>query len=233
MSKIDVTCPGCMKRFQVSDKFAGKSGPCPQCKTVIKIPSLKEQVVIHEPEAAGPKDSTGKAIIQPIFREEPRISQPLIIAICGAVALILIAALTLRIGMGLGPKVAAPLLPMIIGSLALAPPLVMAGYALLRDDELAPYRDRELYQRLIPCSVGYPLLWVVYWGVFAYLGWRPDYLEMAIALPLMVIAGAVIAQASLGLEFTSCLMHYGIYLGATVLLRVLMNLDPFWHLPGK
>ena len=33
---IDVTCPSCHTRFQVSDKFAGKSGPCPKCKNTIR-----------------------------------------------------------------------------------------------------------------------------------------------------------------------------------------------------
>ena len=46
---IDVICPGCFKRFQVSDQFAGRTGPCPGCKTVISIPTLEDQVVIEEP----------------------------------------------------------------------------------------------------------------------------------------------------------------------------------------
>ena len=28
---ITVTCPGCHKKFVVSEKFAGKSGPCKYC----------------------------------------------------------------------------------------------------------------------------------------------------------------------------------------------------------
>ncbi len=47
---IDVICPGCHKRFQVSDQFAGKKGPCPACKTMIEIPKLEDVVVIHERE---------------------------------------------------------------------------------------------------------------------------------------------------------------------------------------
>ncbi|MEC8508925.1 MAG: MJ0042-type zinc finger domain-containing protein, partial [Planctomycetota bacterium] len=33
---IRVTCPGCHARFNVSDQFAGKSGPCPKCKKTIQ-----------------------------------------------------------------------------------------------------------------------------------------------------------------------------------------------------
>lgn len=47
---IDVICPGCHKRFSVSDEFAGKKGPCPACQTVIEIPKLEDVVVIHERE---------------------------------------------------------------------------------------------------------------------------------------------------------------------------------------
>ena len=35
---ISVVCPGCKARFNVSDKFAGKKGPCPKCKTVLTVP---------------------------------------------------------------------------------------------------------------------------------------------------------------------------------------------------
>src|SRR6187401_2984774 len=55
---IDVTCASCKTRFQVSDKFAGKQGPCPKCKKIITVPTKKDEVVIHVPES-GPKDSKG------------------------------------------------------------------------------------------------------------------------------------------------------------------------------
>lgn len=35
---IAVSCPSCKAKFSVSDKFAGKQGPCPKCKTTITIP---------------------------------------------------------------------------------------------------------------------------------------------------------------------------------------------------
>ena len=45
---IQVICPGCMRRFEVADRFAGKKGPCPRCGHIIEIP--KEQVVVHAPD---------------------------------------------------------------------------------------------------------------------------------------------------------------------------------------
>ena len=56
---IPVICPGCKASFRVSDKFAGKTGPCPKCKTTIKIPEAvpqTEQVVIK-----GAKSLPGRA----------------------------------------------------------------------------------------------------------------------------------------------------------------------------
>ncbi len=45
---INVICPGCHARFKVGDQFAGKTGPCPKCKTQIPIPALGYEVVFHE-----------------------------------------------------------------------------------------------------------------------------------------------------------------------------------------
>ena len=66
---IKVICPGCTKRFTVSEKFAGQKGPCPHCKAEIKIPEVaEEEVVIHAPENFGPKDAGGRAVLKPIER---------------------------------------------------------------------------------------------------------------------------------------------------------------------
>ena len=70
---IDVTCAACKTRFQVSDKFAGKQGPCPKCKAIITVPSKKDEVVIHVPES-GPKDSKGVLVLKPLTRKETRLT---------------------------------------------------------------------------------------------------------------------------------------------------------------
>src|SRR5206468_717565 len=93
---IDVTCPSCHTRFQVSDKFAGKSGPCPKCKATIKIPDKTQEVVIHAPEVSGPTDSKGQAVLKPIARKEVRLQMPQIVAIIGSVLVVLIVAVVLR-----------------------------------------------------------------------------------------------------------------------------------------
>jgi hypothetical protein len=50
---IRVTCPGCNKKFQVDDSFAGKSGRCPSCKSPIQIPAGTEPSPVKPP--SGPK----------------------------------------------------------------------------------------------------------------------------------------------------------------------------------
>jgi hypothetical protein len=223
---IDVTCPGCKTRFQVSEKFAGKQGPCPKCKTVIKVPSKQEEVVIHEPEVVGPKERTGKAVIQPIFREEVRLSTPVIVGIVASVLVVLVMALVLRISF---PGGTVPPLLTILGSIALAPPLAFAGYTFLRDDELAPHRGTSLILRLIACSVVYPFLWGLYWFGFDYLNLTPTWQILCAVVPVAVVIGAFTAQASLDLEFGAGALHYTLYLAATVFLRLIMGMEAHWN----
>src|SRR5437016_617549 len=93
---IDVTCPSCFARFQVSDKFAGKSGPCPKCKKTIKVPEKKDEIVIHAPEVSGPKDTTGVAVLKPLTRKETRLSTMQIVAIVGSVVGVVVITAVLR-----------------------------------------------------------------------------------------------------------------------------------------
>ncbi len=92
---IRVTCPGCHTRFNVSDKFAGREGPCPKCKKVIRIPDKNEEVVIHAPEH-GPKDSTGRPLLKPISRKETFVSSVQLALIISAVIGFLMASLMMR-----------------------------------------------------------------------------------------------------------------------------------------
>ncbi|ADB17551.1 hypothetical protein Psta_2886 [Pirellula staleyi DSM 6068] len=227
---IDVTCGKCLTRFQVSEKFAGRSGPCPKCKTVIKVPELKEEVKVHAPEPSGPKDSKGELVLNPILRKESKLSPLLIGAIAGGILLTLIAAVALRIS---APKPGQVSQLMIgIGAVLLAPPLAAAGYAILRDDELEPHRGTALLVRLIAPSIVYPLLWGVYWYIF----WQiklpppPPFTAIAIVVPLVIGVGALTANASLDLEFGTGAFHYAVYLAATIVLRMLMGMHAFWQI---
>ena len=227
---IDVTCPGCKTRFQVSEKFAGKKGPCPKCKTIIQIPSAKDEIVIHAPAPSGPVDSKGKAVLEPIFREEVRLSTPTIVGIVASIVVVLGFAFALRLAAAKPGQI--DQLVTIIGSIVLAPPLAFAGYTFLRDQEAAPHRGLELVQRLIAPSIVYPLLWGLYWAVFAYFGYTNKPPELMALLPVaigMIVAGAVTAQASLEIEFGQAAMHYALYLAATIVLRTVMGMNAYWN----
>ncbi|MDX1948414.1 MAG: hypothetical protein SFU86_23705 [Pirellulaceae bacterium] len=226
---IDVTCPGCKQRFQVSDKFAGKKGPCPKCKFVITVPEKKDEVVIHAPEQTGPKDSKGVAVLKPLVREEVRLSRTLIGIIVGSVLLVLVIAFVLRLAF---PGGTIPPLITIVGAVLLAPPLAIAGYTFLRDDELEPHRGQDLWLRLIAPSVVYPLLWGAFWLVVWYLDPTlkpPGLIFAAIAMIVAIVAGAVTAQASLDLELGQGALHYTLYLVSTVILRLVMGMDAYWN----
>lgn len=231
---IDVTCAACKTRFQVSEKFAGKSGPCPKCKAIIKIPDKKDQVVIHAPDEGGMKTATGQPIFKPILRKEVRLSTLQIIAIVGSVVGVLLLAFVLRFTFGPGN---APPIVLILGAVVLAPPLAFAGYTFLREDELAPHRGQELLLRLIAPSVVYPGLWALYWFVFwqlADVNVTPNWYTALPALLVMLAVGAVTAQASLELELSAAALHYSLYLVAIIILRsILLGFDNLlWQGPA-
>lgn len=229
---IDVLCTGCQTRFQVSEKFAGKKGPCPKCKTIITVPEMaKEEVVIHAPEQFGPKGASGEAVLKPIARTETRLPMPVAVGIGLAVVAVLLVALGLRIAHGGTGNIPLPIL--IVGAVVLAPPLALAGYTFLREDELEPYRGMSLALRLIAPSIVYPALWGVYWLVIATLDPAPDMMLtlLIFVIPAVVAAGAFTSQVSLDLPFGSAALHYSMYLAATVILRLIMGMSAYWQGP--
>ncbi|MBP88942.1 MAG: hypothetical protein CMJ64_19875 [Planctomycetaceae bacterium] len=219
---INVVCPGCKKRFTVSEKFAGQEGPCPKCKEKIKIPELGDEVVVHAPEDGKPKDSKGRKISKPILREETKFSPKIAAAIAGGVVLVLVLANNLR------DDSASPII-LALGALLLALPLVLGGYSFLRNDELEAYVGKELLVRALACGVAYAFLWGVYW-------WIPWALELEngfelrqllFILPPLVMAGGFAAFASLDLDFSMGLVHYGFYVLATAALCFVMGVPLF------
>lgn len=216
---IQVVCPGCKKRFSVDDKFAGKQGPCPKCKTVIKVPAKTDEVVVHEPESFGPKDTKGRAVLKPIERTETKFSPAVAGVAAGASLLVVLIALVFR-----GDP---PTGLLVLGAIFLAPPLVWAGYAFLRDDEYEPFTDRELWIRVGVCSLVYALLWGLVPLIAGY-GLQLDELElihMAFLVPVLIGLGAFTAYASLDFDFGMGALHYGLYLSVTVLLRLVLGLN--------
>lgn len=228
---INVVCPGCKKRFNVSDKYAGQKGPCPSCKAIIEVPRKEEDVVIHAPEATGLKDAKGKTVLIPILREETKFNTQVALVIGASVLIMFLA--TWAIGSTYRPEekgapseVPWPLQAAV--ALLVAPPLAFAGYTFLRNDELEPYRGRELWIRVAACGAVYAVLWAVY----AMLPWALNLKEFELpqllyVVPPFILAGAFAAYATFELDFLTGTIHYGMYLFVTVMLRVVGGMNAF------
>jgi hypothetical protein len=223
---ISVLCPGCKTRFQVSEKFAGKKGPCPKCKKVITVPAASQvdEVKIHTPEefADSGRDAKGKLIGKPIRRKEAKIS-PLQIGLMSA-AVIGVAAAAVLFGVKIGGSL--PLLG--AGLLIVSPPICATAYAVLRNDELEPYRGISLWIRVSICALVYMLLWGGYALLPAELtggAWNWIFL----AIPFLVIA-SVAAHSTLDLTLENAVIHYLFYLLLTMGLRWLAGLGFIWEI---
>jgi hypothetical protein len=224
VSKILVTCPGCLARFEVSDKYAGKKGPCPKCKKEIIVPDKQDEVVIHAPADSGPTDSKGVAVLKPIKRTEFAVGKLIWIAVAVGV----IATLGFAISMRLTNTVPSTLL-LVIGSILLAPPIVMFGYTFLRDDEFDGYSGQEYLIRTAICSVLFAATWLFYWQISAYFENKvmadiPTG-QMAVFMIVMIAIGTVTSLATFELETPQAAAHYLAYFVATFLLCWMMRVE--------
>jgi hypothetical protein len=220
---IQVTCPGCHKRFSVSEKFAGQKGPCPNCKAVIQIPSKSEEVVVHAPEGFGPKDAAGRPVLKPITRSETSFSVPAAAVIGVIVALVLIAAVIIRVTY----KGEVPTWILGVGAVLLGPSLAYAGYSFLRNDDLEPHRGRSLWIRSLICGLVYAALWGLYaLGLHLVLdGEQLELFQLLYVAPVFLAIGAGTAFACFDLDFGTGAIHYAFYLLVTIVLRLLMGMS--------
>jgi hypothetical protein len=220
---IQVTCPNCLKRFQVSDKFAGKTGPCPNCKKEIKVPDASEEVVIHAPDDEAPKDRQGVSILKPLKRTETDVTRKGMIITFGAILLAVAAAVGLR-GME-----TIPVYVLAMGALFLAPPLVWSGYSFVRDSELEPHVGPDLRNRVLILSVILAALWLVYVFVPTYVmeydsPAEMSYLWFGIIFAVMVGLGALASAATFDLEPLNGLTLAGLYFIVAVVLALISGL---------
>jgi hypothetical protein len=228
---ILVVCPGCKKSFQVQDKFAGKTGPCPKCKTTITVPEKAAEVKIHGAQefADGGRSTKGQLLTKPIARKKFQLNPVLAAAVGGAtLGLIVVAWLA-------GGVISDYWVVRALGLLLVSPALALAAYSFLYDDELEPYRGIPLYIRTAACSAVYVLLWAVFVYVRGAVqttgpaGPEPIELWMwtLIAPPFLALGGAA-AWLSFDLEPGNGFFHYAFYLLATSLLGWLAGLGWPW-----
>lgn len=228
---ISVLCPGCQTRFNVSEKFAGKQGPCPKCKKVITVPDVAaEDIKVHVPEFGGPgaKDAKGRSVLKPIARVQTKLSATVIVAIVGAIVLTLAVAFMMR----MAPKESQPIIAA-VGLVVISPALALAAYSFLADDEGDPYRGRALLVRCLLCGWAYALLWAVYWPLTANGIITGEIWQWVFVIPIFVAAGAGISFATLDLDFGNAAMHYCFFLLVTILLRFAIGMPHLWELQGS
>ncbi|MGD0897405.1 MAG: hypothetical protein ABR915_06180 [Thermoguttaceae bacterium] len=229
---ILVVCPGCKKSFQVADKFAGKSGPCPKCKATIRVPAKSEEVKVHSPGqfSRGGRTAGGELALKPISRKEVLFQPVMAAGVAGAIVGLLAVILAAR---GLGLVAAHPIVWCAIGLLAVSPVLALAAYTFLRDDELEPYRGLSLYIRSAACAAAY----VVLWALFAYVRYevKPGdqiFLWVLITAPVVVL-GSLAAWVSLDLEPGNSFFHYVFYLLVTAVLGWVAGLGWVWEVSNR
>jgi hypothetical protein len=224
---ILVVCNGCHARFQVSEQYAGKSGPCPKCKKVIQIPKLSEtEVKFHDVASFGKggRNAEGKLVLKPISRTEAKVTP---LAVAGIVAGALLVLALAWIG---GVYLRNNMILRAVALLAVAPPLIIAAYWFLRDDEREPYRGRGLVLRAGICA----LVYVGLWGVYGYVAPRVltgDIWNWFFVAPPFLITGAIVALATLDLDFGSAFFHYGFFVLVSMLLRWAAGMDWLWLPP--
>lgn len=237
---IDVVCPGCLARFKVGDQHAGKAGLCPKCKHEIKVPSLKDQVVIHVPDdAMGPKDAKGRPVLKPVAWSELKVP-PVAWIVAGAATLAIFAiAYVLRSPLVPdSPASGAPLPPVPLGhnayflgiaAMLLGPPLAWLGYLIFRDEEYAGYEGSQLMLRTGACGLGHALLWGLYAIVVYSLleGEPPSLPVMTLLGPLLIGGGMFVSFVSLDLDWGAAFLHYSLFLVVTILLRLTLGLGAF------
>lgn len=222
---IRVTCPGCLKKFQVSEQFAGRKGPCPSCKKEITIPDPeKDQVVVHAPEVSGPTDSQGKSVLKPIARKQNKITGIQIAIIAATVITYFVVALAIRFSVEVDTEnpLNYPMSVLIFGAIAMGPPMAFVGYFFLKDEERGSFRGKELWLRCAACGLLFALLWfgpeITKYGFREY-----STVSLVIAVSAMFAIGGLIAAGSFELEFLMGLVLFGLYFGACVLMRVIVN----------
>ena len=224
---IIVVCPGCLKSFKVSDKFAGRTGPCPNCKRTLKVPEKSEEVKVHAPEAfaGGGRSAGGKLITEPVaFRPAKLDPVKATLIVAGVLVVLAMTWLggrlgTLREPAGHDRRLA--------GGFAGAGPGGLPGPAQRRIGTIPRPGTVPAFG---PLRLGY----VALWGLFALLAARGvifgELWIWLFVMPPFALAGGLFAMAALDLEFGDAVFHYGFYLVATLLLRWAAGMKWIWDL---
>ena len=220
---IRVTCNKCHTRFNVSEKFAGKEGPCPKCKTKIRVPKPSDEIRIEAPKSKGPTDTKGRAIVDPILRKETVLSSVQIVLLVAGLVGFLALAFAMRFA-GIEEDASTWWVLLGLGALLLAVPLIFVTYHIIRDNDLEPFSGFELWKRIAICSVVFAITWIALpAAAYAFDGqyWIGSW---ALASLAMFGAGAVASMGSFEFDWLLGVVHYGLYFAIAIIGRWLAGL---------
>ena len=221
---ISVVCTQCQARFNVSDKFAGQTGPCPKCKHPIKIPKATGDVTIHEPSKPVESSQSGHMPTAPIVFEEESFSPISITILLVTGVLALLAAYAS--GKVFSADSGEPSIPFLLQALTaffVAIPCAKAGYTVMRDKELEPYKGRPLTVRVLVCSMVYAALWYVRGTIGIE---NPEIWQWTFLAPLFLFTGGLAAVLSFDIDWGVGVSHYSFYVILIALMRYLAGLQP-------
>ncbi len=227
---IRVTCNKCHTRFNVSEKFAGKEGPCPKCKAKIRVPMPTEEVRIEAPKTKGPTDTEGRAIVDPILRKDTVLSTvQIVLLVVGMVGFLALAFAMRYVVSDWESQLGGVVLG--VGAFLMAVPLLFITYHIIRDNELEPFAGMELWKRIGICSVVFAASWVALpAAAYVFNGQFPE-ASWVLASLIMFAAGAVASMGSFEFEWLLGVVHYGLYFAVGIIARVLAGLDALPHTP--
>lgn len=183
---INVICPGCMTRFQVDDRFAGKKGPCPKCGHIIEIP--KEKLIIHAPEdiTSGGKTVPGGSTLRPITQVRFIFNRSqLFLALLGIIAVCAAA-----FGLGFWENCLIKAIVGLVCTLLIGVPLTAYGYMMIREeDDLEILLGNELYKRSFFAALGFSFVWAIFEGFVYSLNPGPAFVIYLV--PTMILGSIV------------------------------------------
>ncbi|MBQ3389369.1 MAG: hypothetical protein IJG60_09175 [Thermoguttaceae bacterium] len=220
---IHVICPGCMTQFEVSDRFAGKKGPCPKCGHIIEIPKANVTIVSPDEMVVDGKKVHNPDHVRPIEQKSYSFTGHALLVNLGVFAAVLAVALFFHF-------VHMPYLAVPVGillGLAVAFPLMKYGYMTFRDpDDLEIFLGGELGKKSIAGAAVFVALWLVYELILLYM--NPGGMALVYLIPIALFA-AFVPVVIFDMDFTDSLAVAVVFLLAVILLRGLMfNAEGGW-----
>lgn len=221
---INVVCPGCLKRFKVSDRFAGMKGPCPNCNTVIEIPKAALKIHGAEDFEQGGRSATGKLILKPISRLnmdfDPKTAG---IAAIGTLFVFLIALMFGTMSMSIGMRDAIGT----VGLFLIAFPISLVAYQMLRDrEELFMLSGMDLYKKTGLAAFVYFALWVFFEFLLWYMSANVYFVWICFAV--VACLAMLATHAILDINVGSSLLHFLTFSVCVILLRWALGLGWIW-----